>query len=248
MSRTIRLLTTLTALILAVGLFQWPPSVLPSSQARDPSSPPAATETNIPPSVELHQGLGSLPYLNRARSRSVCAENPTGAKAKGGMAVPNPPDPSPPASARAADDLGQGWKVRPFLRVNKGQTATLMDVDGPGVIEHIWMVEGLSRANVLRFYWDSEPTPSIEVPAPDFFAVGHGKFAQVSSLAVVVNPNLRSTELDHMSVYLEVGPLAAVRRVVCLRTMRKSGRVRVLPEVRSAISTKLIQLEKEPIG
>ena len=130
-----------------------------------------------------------LPYLNRARSRSVCAENPTGAKGKGGMAVPNPSDPTPAASARAADDLGQGWKVRPFLRVNRGQTATLMDVDGPGLIEHIWMVEGLSRANILRFYWDGETTPSIEVPAPDFFAVGHGKFATVNSLAVVVNPS-----------------------------------------------------------
>jgi len=137
MSRTFCLLTTLTVLILAVGLFEWSPSILPSSQARDPSSLPATRETNIPPPVELHQGLGSLPYLNRARSRSVCAENPTGAKGKGAMAVPNPSDPSPPASARAADDLGQGWKVRPFLRANKGRTATPMDVDGPGVIQHI---------------------------------------------------------------------------------------------------------------
>ena len=189
MSRTFCLLTTLTALILAVGLSRWPASMLSSSRAGDASSPPAATEANIPPPVELHQGLGSLPYLDHARSRSVCAENPTGAKGKGGMAVPNPSDPSPPvASGRAADDLGQGWKVRPFLRINRGQTVTLMDVDGPGVIRHIWMVEGLSRANVLRFYWDGEPTPSIEVPAPDFFAVGHGKFAPVNSLAVVVNP------------------------------------------------------------
>ena len=106
----------------------------------------------------------------------------------GGMAVPNMGEPSPAAGARAADELGQGWKVRPFLRVNKGETATLMDVDGPGVIQHIWIVEGLSRAHVLRFYWDGETSPSIEVPAPDFFAVGHGMFAPVNSLAVVVNP------------------------------------------------------------
>jgi hypothetical protein len=189
MPRTCCLLVTLTALIVAVGLFQRPLSVLSSSEARDPPPPPAPAEPSMPQPTELHQGLGSLPYLTRARSRSVCAENPTGAKGQGGMAVPNPSDPSPPASARAADDLGQGWKVRPFLRVNKGQMATLMDVDGPGVIQHIWMVEGLSRAHILRFYWDGEETPSIEVPAPDFFAVGHGKFAPVNSLAVVVNPN-----------------------------------------------------------
>jgi len=133
-------------------------------------------------------GMGTLPLLTQARTRSISAENPTGEKGKGGMAIPNPADPKPAASARAADDLGQGWKVRPFLRVNAGQTVTLMDVDGPGVIQHIWMVEGLSRAHVLRFYWDREPTPSIEVPAPDFFAVGHEKFARVNSQAVVVNP------------------------------------------------------------
>jgi hypothetical protein len=133
-------------------------------------------------------GMGTLPLLTGARTRSISAENPTGEKGKGGMAIPNPSEPKPAASARAADDLGQGWKVRPFLRVNAGETVTLMDVDGPGMIQHIWMVEGLSRAHVLRFYWDQESTPSIEVPAPDFFAVGHEKFARVNSQAVVVNP------------------------------------------------------------
>ncbi len=101
----------------------------------------------------LDQGFAALPVLSSARTRSVCAENPTGGKGQGGRALPDPADPSPPASARAADDLGQGWKVRPFLRVNRGQTATLMDVAGPGVIQHIWMVENLSRAHVLRFNW-----------------------------------------------------------------------------------------------
>ncbi len=136
----------------------------------------------------LNQGLATLPFLSPARTRSVCAENPTGGKGQGGRAVPNPSETEYPASGRAADDLGQGWKVRPFLRVNRGQTATLMDVAGPGVIQHIWLVENLSRAHVLRFYWDGEETPSIEVPAPDFFAVGHETFAPVNSLAVVVNP------------------------------------------------------------
>ncbi|QEH35966.1 hypothetical protein OJF2_45230 [Aquisphaera giovannonii] len=138
----------------------------------------------------LEQGLPSLPFLSHARTRSVCAENPTGGKGQGGRAVPNRAEVDPPASGRAADELGQGWKVRPFLRVNKGQAATLMDVDGPGMIQHIWMAGPMkwSRAHVLRFYWDGEETPSIEVPAADFFAVGHGKFAPVNSLAVVTNP------------------------------------------------------------
>ncbi len=92
--------------------------------------------------VGLQPGLGSLPLLGRGRTRSISAENPTGEKGKGGMAIPNPTEPKPADGARAADDLGQGWKVRPFIRVNAGETAVLMDVAGPGIIQHIWMVEG----------------------------------------------------------------------------------------------------------
>lgn len=140
-------------------------------------------------SYNLFGGLNALPFLTDARTRSISAENPSGEKGKGGMAVPDPSEPKPAAGARAADDLGQGWKVRPFLRVNAGETATLMDVHGPGLIQHIWMAaETWNRAQIIRFYWDGEATPSIEVPAPDFFAVGHEKIARVNSLAVVVNP------------------------------------------------------------
>jgi hypothetical protein len=48
--------------------------------------------------------------------------------------------------------------------------------------------KGNGRACVLRFYWDGEETPSIEVPMTDFFAVGNDRFAPVNSLPVVVNP------------------------------------------------------------
>jgi len=148
----------------------------------------AADAPNQDAFVGLQPGLGSLPLLGRGRTRSISAENPTGEKGKGGMAIPNPNEPKPAASARAADNLGQGWKVRPFIRLNARQTAVLMDVDGPGIIQHIWIVEGLNRGLIIRFFWDGEESPSVEVPVPDFFAVGHGRFAQVNSLAVVVNP------------------------------------------------------------
>jgi hypothetical protein len=150
---------------------------------------PAATAPLAPDSfIGLQPSLGTLPLLGRGRTRSISAENPIGEKGRGGMAIPNPGEPKPAASARAADNLGQGWKVRPFIRVNAHETATLMDVAGTGIIQHIWLVEGLNRGLVIRFYWDGEESPSVESPVPDFFAVGHGKFAPVSSLAVVVNP------------------------------------------------------------
>lgn len=140
----------------------------------------------------MNLGLGALPLLSTARTRSISPENPTGERRKGGMAIPNPEDPDLPHS-RAAEDLGQKWKVRPFLKPKAGETVSLMDVDGPGVIQHIWMAtegdwRGNGRACILRFYWDGEEEPSVEVPMTDFFAVGHELYAPVNSLAVIVNP------------------------------------------------------------
>jgi hypothetical protein len=153
---------------------------------------PAEEEPVYQDSMAPWQGLGSLPFLTEAQTRSISPENPTGEKGKGGMAIPDPGNPRLPFSA-AARDLGQGWKVSPFLKPRAGETVTIMDVRGPGVIQHIWMAtetdwKGNGRACVLRFYWDGEETPSVEVPMTDFFAVGHDRFAPVSSLAVVVNP------------------------------------------------------------
>jgi len=139
------------------------------------------------------QGLDSLAHLTpQANTRMVSPENPTGEKGKGAMAVPNPGDPDL-AFSGASVDLGQGWKVRPFVKVKPHSTQTMMDVAGPGEIRHIWMAtspdwKGNGRASVLRFYWDGEETPSVEVPMTDFFAVGHEIFARVNSAAVAVVP------------------------------------------------------------
>jgi len=89
----------LKSILAASGL-----SALGSSKAL-PQSKPALLSG-------LNYGLGTLPLLIPAETRSVCPENPTGEKGKGGMAIPNPADPDLPFS-KAAEDLGQGWKVRP---------------------------------------------------------------------------------------------------------------------------------------
>jgi hypothetical protein len=137
-------------------------------------------------------GLGSLPIMQDIETRLVSPENPTGEKGKGGMAIPDPDNPDLPFS-KSAVHLGQGWKVSPFIKVKPGVTVTIMDVTGPGMIQHIWMAtqtswSGNGRACIIRFYWDDEKEPSIEVPLTDFFAVGHDIFAPVNSLAVIVNP------------------------------------------------------------
>jgi hypothetical protein len=130
----------------------------------------------------LGLGLGNLSRLSRAKTRSISPENFTGEKGKGGMATEG-------TGARAARDLGQGWKVSPSVRIKPKTTFTLADVAGQGAIQHIWMTPtGPWRYLILRFYWDGETTPSVETPAGDFFASGWGGYAQISSLAVCVNP------------------------------------------------------------
>jgi hypothetical protein len=130
--------------------------------------------------LDLH--LGNLYKLSKAKSRSISPENFTGEKGKGGMATNG-------TGAGAARDLGQGWKVSPSVVIRAKSTFTLAEIQGPGVIQSIWMTPtGHWRFSIIRFYWDDESDPSVEAPVGDFFACGWGQYAQVSSLAVCVNP------------------------------------------------------------
>jgi hypothetical protein len=130
----------------------------------------------------LGMHLGNLARLSRARTRSISPENFTGEKGKGGMATDG-------TGAACARDLGVGWKISPSIRIAPGETRTLADVRGSGAIQHIWMtLTGHWRHSILRIYWDDQETPSVECPAGDFFACGWGQYAQISSLAVCVNP------------------------------------------------------------
>ncbi|SHE47559.1 Protein of unknown function [Mariniphaga anaerophila] len=138
----------------------------------------------------LNMNMGNLFRMSNAETRSISPENFTGEKGKGGMAIPGEGDQLNVANAsHAARDLGQGWKVNPFIRIKPGETFTLAEIEGPGAIQHIWMTPtGNWKFSILRFYWDDEETPSVEVPVGDFFAMGWNQYAPLSSLAVCVNP------------------------------------------------------------
>lgn len=126
--------------------------------------------------------LGNLYRVSHAQSRSISPENFTGEKGKGALATEG-------TGSHASSELGQGWKVSPSVVIKAGATFTLADIRGPGCLQHIWMTPtGDWRRTILRFYWDGETLPSVECPVGDFFACGWGKYAQVNSLAVCVNP------------------------------------------------------------
>ncbi len=132
----------------------------------------------------IQNNLSNLYLLSNAKSRSISPENFTGEKGKGGMAKVGEG-----SASHAARDLGQGWKLNPFIEIGKGETFTLAEIEGEGSIEHIWMTPtGNWRYSILRIYWDGEQEPSVECPVGDFFGMGWGVYSPLQSLAVCVNP------------------------------------------------------------
>ena len=128
--------------------------------------------------------LGDISKLSTARTRSISPENYNGAKGNGARC-----ELADGTTQYAARGLGKGWKVNPCIRIPAGQTWTIADIEGPGTIQHMWFtISGYWRFSILRIYWDDQEYPSVECPLSDFFCSGWGKFAQLSSLAVCVNP------------------------------------------------------------
>jgi hypothetical protein len=132
----------------------------------------------------LNMSPGNLFLLSNAKTRSISPENPTGEPGKGGMATLEN------GSAHyAARELGQGWKVNPFVTIKPKETFTIAEIAGSGAIQHIWMTPtGNWRYSILRFYWDDETEPSVEVPVGAFFGAGWSSYAHLNSLMVTVNP------------------------------------------------------------
>ena len=122
--------------------------------------------------------------LRVGRTRSISPENPDGAAGGGGRATEG-------TGARAARDLGVGWKVSPSIVVAAGASVDLAVIDGAGVIEHIWLTTHKDhwRTLVLRAAWDGADEPAIELPVGDAFCNGWGVFAQVGSQMIAANPN-----------------------------------------------------------
>jgi hypothetical protein len=95
-----------------------------------------------------------------------------------------------PRSSRIAhysslDSLGRNDD---FRRIPPGQTLTLVDHAGAGIVRRWWITiaprnnVALQRQVIVRCYWDDETTPSVEVPVSDFFGVGFGEWRDYISL------------------------------------------------------------------
>ena len=136
----------------------------------------------------LGMTMGNLARLSRAVTRSISPENFDGAKGKGGMATEGTG--AIHARGLGADGGVAGWKVSPSIRLEAGEIRTIAEIEGSGAIQQIWLTPANVRWRdlILRIYWDGQENPSVEAPLGDFFCSGWNQYAQVSSLAVCVNP------------------------------------------------------------
>lgn len=81
--------------------------------------------------------------------------------------------------------------------IKKGETCTIADIKGSGIITHIWMTmmnenfkpeKNSLRNTIFRFYWDGEENPSVQVPIGDFFGMGHGLSKNFVSAPLQMSP------------------------------------------------------------
>jgi hypothetical protein len=106
-------------------------------------------------------------------ARAATFENPTGARGAGGSAA-------------------GGRKGAPSRRLRPGERVVVADIEGPGVVRHIWMtfppaLPPTMRAMFLELFYDGAAQPSASVPCLDFFGLAHGRPVAYHSAFMAVN-------------------------------------------------------------
>lgn len=110
-------------------------------------------------------------------TRWTSFENPDGEKGAGGME-------------------NQGAKGHAFENVEAGETVTLLDLEGAGVIKRIWLTiidrsPEMLRSMRIDMYWDEAEKPAVSAPLGDFFGISLGQTVPFES-ALFTNPEGRS--------------------------------------------------------
>ena len=116
-------------------------------------------------------------YNDNIKPRWSSFENSTAEKGKGGME-------------------NNGAKGHPSDAIDAGETKVLLDVQGQGVINRMWITiidrsPEMLRSLKLEMFWDGESKPAVSVPFGDFFNVGLGQTAVFDNI-FFANPEGRS--------------------------------------------------------
>lgn len=103
---------------------------------------------------------------------------------------------NPKSEKGGAGRENKSAKGHAFGSLKAGQSVTLMEYNGSGIIRRIWMTISdrspeMVRSLTLAAYWDGEATPAVLAPLGDFFGIAHGQLCAFES-AIVSNPEGRS--------------------------------------------------------
>lgn len=90
----------------------------------------------------------------------------------------------------------KGAKGHPNDEIKPGETKVLLDINGSGIINRMWLTirnrsPKMLRGLRLEMYWDYAETPAVSAPLGDFFGVGLGKKVPFES-ALFSDPEGRS--------------------------------------------------------
>ncbi|MFR7558106.1 MAG: glycoside hydrolase family 172 protein, partial [Hominenteromicrobium sp.] len=115
--------------------------------------------------------------MENRRNFGFSAENPTGTKGGG---------------TRGKDCE----KLNPCIQIQPGETVTLCDTDGPGMVTHMWFTGYVGHSFILRIYWENNEQPSVEAPFSAFFGCAYdenfsdrdGNYPVLNSAAMLVAP------------------------------------------------------------
>jgi hypothetical protein len=124
-----------------------------------------------------HLSTNIFEYTDNLEPRWSSFENITAEKGKGGIE-------------------NFGAKGHPCDQIPAGKSKTLLEIDGPGIINRMWITivdrsPKMLRSLKLEMFWDNEEKPAVAVPFGDFFGIGLGKTAKYKNV-LFVNPEGRS--------------------------------------------------------
>ena len=128
----------------------------------------------------MFYGESNMDYvlMKNRKTFAISPENPSGAR-NGGV--------------HCADCV----KKSPSKWIEPGETAVICDIEGSGMITHLWIGGYQQHEIIIRIYWDGSPFPSVECPISAFFACAYdtqrvdrdGKIFVLNSAKMLVAPN-----------------------------------------------------------
>jgi hypothetical protein len=103
---------------------------------------------------------------------------------------------NPSAEKGKAGRENKGAKGHAFDSLEPGETKTLLNIRGSGIVNRMWCTLNdqspeLLRSLVIRMYWDDAPSPAVNAPLGDFFGHILGRGTPFSG-ALFADPNGQS--------------------------------------------------------